>query len=80
MLVDGRFSVAVALHACRVVAPAAFVLIHDYRDVENRGHEKAESCLELVEVAGTLGVFRRRDSVAHHEVEGLLREHHNITW
>lgn len=80
VFVDGRFRVAAALYACRVVGDDAFVMIHDYDNVSSRGYEAVQVCLEPVEAANTLQVFRRRrGGVDAAAVEAVLQAHIGIT-
>lgn len=62
VLVDGRFRVACAMSAA-VAAPAAMLMIHDY-ETARPSYMKALDAFELVDVVGTLALFRRRDDVA----------------
>lgn len=62
VLIDGRFRVASALETIKKVDDNCFILIHDYRQLNNniRGYEFVEKYLDIIENADTLYVFKKK--------------------
>lgn len=69
VLVDGRFRVACVLMSILVCKPDTTIIIHDFWDRPN--YHAVLEFLEVIEQAGTLGVFKIKDNLDKRKIEAL---------
>lgn len=70
VLVDGRFRVACVLMSILVCKPDTTIIIHDFWDRPN--YHAVLEFLEVIEQAGTLGVFKIKDNLDKKRIEAFF--------
>jgi len=71
---------ASVLEAIKKVADSCVIMIHDFRQPNNRvrGYEVIEKYLDLVERVDTLYAFRKRQKIDFDQVEKDLKVYNSI--
>ena len=71
VLIDGRFRVACAINAFKVIHNDGIILIHDYN---RKGYHVVEKFLKPIRYAGNLQAFRKRKNVDMKELNECLNK------
>ena len=71
VLIDGRFRVACAINAFKVIHNDGIILMHDYN---RKGYHVVEKFLKPVNCAGSLQAFRKRENVNMEELKKCLNK------
>lgn len=73
VLIDGRFRVACAAQAWKLMSPEARLVVHDYRS--RPGYHEIETLFVPEQEAEDLTVFRKKPSASEREATALLEKH-----
>ena len=71
ILIDGRFRVACTLNCILNSPPNSTLLIHDFWNRPE--YHIVLKFLEIEYKADTLGVFKKKDKVDHHQIQSLIK-------